>query len=116
MKVKEISRILSLEPVTPVRGLESEVSGGYVGDLLSDVMANAAEGNIWITLQVHINIVAVATLKNISAIILVNRRTPDPDTVERAASEEIPLLLTDKSAFEIAGKLYQILNAQDLQG
>jgi predicted transcriptional regulator len=118
MKLKEIAEILSLKPLTPAEGpgLEREVSGAYVGDLLSDVMANSEDGNIWITLQTHVNIVAVAVFKNISAIIIVNGRMPDADTMDKAVSEDIPILLTGKSAFETAGKLYQILNAQNLQG
>jgi len=116
VKLKDIAEILSLRPLTPSVGLEREVSGGYVGDLLSDVMANSVEGNIWITLQTHVNIVAVAVFKNLSAIVIVNGRMPDSDTMDRAVSENIPILLTGRSAFETAGKLYQILNAQDLQG
>ncbi|HEB75777.1 MAG TPA: serine kinase [Nitrospirae bacterium] len=115
MKLKEIVEILSLKPLVPSAGLEREVSGGYVGDLLSDVMANAGEGNIWITLQTHVNIVAVAVFKNLSAIVTVNGRMPDADTMEKAAEENIPILLTGKSAFETAGKLYQILNAKGIQ-
>ncbi len=118
MKLKEIAEILSLKPLTPAEGpgLEREVSGAYVGDLLSDVMANAGEGNIWVTLQTHVNIVAVAVFKNLSAIVIVNGRMPDADTMDKAVSEDIPILLTGQSAFETAGKLYRILNARNLQG
>jgi predicted transcriptional regulator len=79
-------------------------------------MANSHSGNLWITLQTHVNVVAVATMTHLSGIIIVNGRSPDSETLKKASSERIPLLLTKKSAFEVAGKLYQILHAQNVQG
>lgn len=111
MKLKKIAENLTLKVITSIEGIERDVTGGYVSDLLSDVMANSKDGNLWITLQTHINIVAVASLKNLSGIVIVNGRTPDSETVNKANSENIPLLLTDKSAFKVAGELYQLLYA-----
>jgi hypothetical protein len=71
-------------------------------------MANTKDGYIWITLQTHQNIVAVATLKELSGIILVNNRTPDADTLKKADEEGIPILVSSLSAFEIAGLLYNL--------
>ncbi|MEW6681212.1 MAG: DRTGG domain-containing protein, partial [bacterium] len=65
-------------------------------------------GNIWITLQVHQNIVAVASMKSLSGIILVNNRKPDKDTLEKAEEENIPILTCHLSSFEVCGKLYQL--------
>jgi predicted transcriptional regulator len=90
--------------------LKREISGGYVGDLLSDVMANSKEGDVWITRQIHQNIVAVASLKEHAAIIFVQGSEPADETVSRAVKEGIPLLVSDVSAFEVAGKIYKILN------
>jgi len=90
--------------------LTQEVSGGYVGDLLSDVMANSKEGNLWITRQTHQNIVAVASLKELAGIILVQGKGPEKDTLEKASKEGIPLLVTDLHTFEVAGKLYKLLS------
>jgi predicted transcriptional regulator len=87
------------------KGLEREVTGGYCGDLLSDVMANARNGDVWLTIQSHQNIVAVALLREMAAIVLVNERTPDQETMERADAEGIPILLCPYSAFELAGRL-----------
>ena len=66
-------------------GLNRTVSGGYVGDLLSNVMAGSGSGDVWITCQTHQNIVAVSVLKEHAGIILIQGREPDADTVERAS-------------------------------
>jgi len=86
--------------------LDREVTGGYTSDLLSDVMANSRRGDIWITLQVHPNIVAVAKLKEIAGIIMINGRQPEKETLDKAKNEELPILLTDMPAFELVGQLY----------
>ncbi|MEW6607970.1 MAG: serine kinase [bacterium] len=108
MKLKEIVEKLNLEVKSAPEMLDKEVTGGYVSDLLSDVMANAREGNIWVTLQIHQNIVAVASLKEIRGIILVNNRQPDEDTLQKAIHEKIPILVSKLSTFELVGKLYQL--------
>jgi len=85
-----------------------EIQGGYSSDLLSDVMGNSHEGDLWITLQKHLNIVAVAQLNGLSGIVLVNGRKPDADTVARAEELGIPIVSTSLQAFDIAGKLYTL--------
>ena len=86
--------------------LNSDVTGGYAGDLLSDVIANSNAGNIWVTMQVHVNIVAVAVLKDLSAIILVNGRKPAEETLRKAVDEKITILMSTLPAFETIGRLY----------
>jgi predicted transcriptional regulator len=90
--------------------LDREVSGGYVGDLLSNVMAGSRSGDVWITCQTHQNIVAVSVLKEHAGIILSQGREPDEDTVERASQEGVPLLVTELSGFEIAGRIYALMH------
>lgn len=90
--------------------LEREVSGGYVGDLLSNVMAGSKSSDVWVTCQAHQNIVAVSVLKEHAGIILTQGREPDADTVERASQEGIPILVTELSGFEVAGKIYALLH------
>ncbi len=90
--------------------LTQEVVGGYVGDLLSDVIANSKEGNVWITRQSHQNIVAVAALKEHSGIILSLGSAPGDDTLAKAKREGIPVLVTDLPSFEIAGKIYGLMS------
>jgi len=82
MNVKDVAERLSLKVFSSPDSLEKEVTGGYVSDLLSDVMGHAQEGQIWITLQTHKNIMAVASLKDLAAIILVKGFEPDQDTLE----------------------------------
>lgn len=106
MTVGEIIQKLGFEVCCGKGKLDQEVTGGYCGDLLSDVMANSKAGNVWITMQVHVNIVAVAVLKELSAIILVNGKLPAEETLQRAGEESVPILLSKQSSFEIAGKLY----------
>ncbi len=108
MKLDELITQCGLEMKTPAGNPEREVTGGYASDLLSDVMANAGDGNVWITLQTHSNIVAVAVLRNLSGIILVNGREPEAATLAKAKEEEIAILTTSLPTFEIAGKLYEM--------
>lgn len=85
-----------------------EVRGGYASDLLSDVMANSREGDLWVTLQKHVNIVAVAQLNGHAAIVLVNGRRPEPETVTRAEEEGIPIVSTELPTFDVVGILYSL--------
>lgn len=106
MKLQEIIDSLSLTAVTPAADLSREVKGAYVSDMMSDVMGNAKDGFLWITIQVHLNIIAVASLKNLSGIILVNSRVPAEDTLKKAIEEKIPIMTTPLSAFDLVGMLY----------
>lgn len=109
MKLKEIIDRLNLQALTAKDNLGKDVSGGYTSDLLSDVIANSREGNLWITLQTHQNIIAVAKLKDLAGIIIVNNRQPEKETMEKAEDEKVPLFTTENSAFTISGKLYKLL-------
>ena len=109
MKITDIITGLNLKAVSGHNGLSNEITGGYVSDLLSDVIGNAKEGQIWITLQTHQNIIAVASLKDISAIIIVKGLVPEVDTVEKSNIEKIPLLSTEMDTFNIAGRLFELL-------
>jgi serine kinase of HPr protein (carbohydrate metabolism regulator) len=113
MKLKEIIEQLKLRILTGQENLEAEVTGGYTSDLLSDVIANSKQGNLWITLQTHQNIIAVAKLKDLSGIIIVNNREPDEDTLQKAKEENVPLLGSEEMAFEVSGKLYGLISPID---
>ena len=86
-----------------------EVRGGYTGDLLSDVMGSLDEGMVWMTIQTHRNVVAVATLKEAAAVILVKGLTLEQEALEMAISEELCVYSTPLSAFEFSGKIYDLL-------
>lgn len=108
MKLKEIIEKLNLELKSNAEALDADVQHAHAGDMLSYVMANATGGSLWITVQTHNNIVAVATLKSFAGIIIIGGRQPDVDTVRKANEERIPILSTTLSAFEIAGRLYEL--------
>ncbi|MFC1683115.1 DRTGG domain-containing protein [Candidatus Zixiibacteriota bacterium] len=108
MILRDIAPKAGLKAITASEKLGVEVSGGYASDLLSDVLANAQPGNLWVTLQVHQNIVGVAVVRELAGIVIVNKREPDKETLERAEEEQIPILVTELPAFEIVGRLYQL--------
>ncbi len=108
MKLTDLLERLGLEVRSARGGLDKELSGGYASDLLSDVLAHSDAGNVWITLQTHQNIVAVASLKDLAGIILVGGREPQEDTLEKAKSEGVPILVSRLPAFELVGRLYEL--------
>ena len=88
---------------------DAELTGAYTSDLLSDVMANAKDGGALITIQAHKNTIAVATLVNISVIIVCNSRPITEDFLASAKDEGIALMLTKENQFTVSGKLYALL-------
>jgi hypothetical protein len=113
MELGLIVKNLNLMVRSGAQNLAVEVRGGYVGDLLSDVIANSKQGDIWVTRQVHQNIVAVATLKDLAGIILVGNNEPTQETLEKAIQENIPVLVSKLPCFETAGRIYQLVAARE---
>ena len=107
MTVFDIAKFFGLETRAASDHLSEEVTGGYASDLLSDVIAHSHKGNLWITIQTHPNIVAVAAMKELAGIILAGGREPDPETLKKAEEEGIPILVSPVFTFELAGRLYQ---------
>jgi predicted transcriptional regulator len=103
--VQQIVEQLDLKVVAGASRLGQEVQGGYVGDLLSCVMARASAGSIWVTVQAHQNVVAVASLTGVSAVIVSEGAVIDATTVMRANQEEIPLLSTESTSFAVVAAL-----------
>ncbi len=108
MTVRDMVEKLGLSVCCAGQTLDREVTGGYTGDLLSDIMAHSRPGEAWITIQMHVNVVAVASLKELSAIIIANGRTPAADTLAKAAEETVTILASGMSAFEISGRLHRL--------
>jgi hypothetical protein len=100
LQLRVLTQPLDFSTVTP--------TSGYTSDLLSCVMAGAKKGAVWITLQAHLNIVAVAALLEMSAIIITEDAQADPATIARANAEGIVLLATDKLTFEVVGRLWDL--------
>lgn len=108
VRLTELVQELNLEVRSARDNLDREITGGYASDLLSDVIAHGEEGNLWVTLQVHQNIVAVASMKDLAAVVLVNGREPETETVEKAEREGLPILVSSMSTFELVGRLYDL--------
>ena len=104
MKIDDIVQRLQLDIVTSA-DLDREITGGYASDLLSCVMASAKAGSVWVTLQAHPNVVAVASLLELSGVIVTEGVSPDPETINKAQQVGIALLSTDKDTFTVAGEL-----------
>lgn len=109
MTVAQLVEKFGLEVLTGAVGMEREVKKGYTSDLLSDVIANIEEGSIWITVQRHINILGVAKLKDVPAIIIPRHLDVEEAVIEKAQQENIAILRCPQTAFEISGLLYGVL-------
>lgn len=107
MNLADLTKLLDLKVFAGQPAAGRPVEGGYVSDLLSDVMANSRKDDVWITMQVHPNIVAVAVLKELAAIILVNGRQPAEETLQQAEREGVTLLGSSLPAFELVGRMYE---------
>lgn len=90
--------------------LARDVRDGYCSDLLSDVLAHAQAGDLWITHQRHLNVVAVGKLRDVAGIVFPRGLRPTPDVIARAAQERVNLFLSADPAFVVAGKLYRMLH------
>lgn len=110
MKVRELAEQLGLTVFCGTGGLDNEITGGYASDLLSDVIGHADSGNLWITLQTHKNVMAIASLKDLSCVILVKGLEPEDDMTSQSNEENIPVLITNEPTFEIIGKVYNLLH------
>lgn len=110
MKVKDLVRKMGVKVIEPGLHMERDVTGGYASDLLSDVMGHAKQDQVWITLQNHLNIIAVASLKDLAAIILVHGQEPEPEVLIRAREEGMTLLGTDLDTFRTSAEIYLTLN------
>lgn len=109
MKVIELAAKLGLKIVSGQSGINNEISTGYTSDLLSDVMGNVETGSVWITLQTHKNVMAIASLKDLAAVVIVNNYVPDQDLLSQSEEEGIPVLTTSDKAFEISAKIFNLL-------
>jgi len=108
MKLREIVDQMGLE-VLSEGNLDVDVEWAYISDLLSDVMSGAQPSYLWLTIQRHMNVIAVAKLKDLAGIVLAKGVKPSETVVEKAYAEGINILLSDKPLFETGGELYKML-------
>lgn len=109
MNLQQIIDQLNLIVLTEQRDFTKITpAGGYSSDLLSCVMAGAKKGHLWITLQAHLNIVAVAALNELTAIIITENAQPDAASIAKANQQDVILLSTTRSTYEVNGKLWEL--------
>lgn len=108
MQLREVAQGLGLEFLVAADP-QAEVRGGYVSDLLSDVLAHAEPGDLWITHQRHLNVVAVGKLRGVAGVVFARGLRPGTETLRRAQEEGVNLLVSPFDAFEAAGRLHRLL-------
>lgn len=108
MDIKTLENKLNLKCLNPDVINDQEVSGVFISDLLSWVIGNGLERQAWITIQGHLNVIAVAVLKEFSCIIVAHNAVVDEDAVSRATEESLPIFTTDLTVYEIAKKCVEI--------
>lgn len=102
MKISELIEKLNLEVITDKNFNNRDITGCYIGDLLSRVMSHAESGNIWITIMTNINITAVASLTDAACIILAENAEISKEVTDKANENDIVILRSEKTAYEIA--------------
>lgn len=108
MRLQELAQALDLTELTPAGNADDDITQGIASDLLSDVLAHAPEGGVLITLQVHLNVIAVASHAGLRAVIFSCGRMPDEEIIERAAGEGLVLFGSQADTFELVGRLYEL--------
>ncbi len=108
MTLHELVRALDLMELTPMVDEDPVVTEAYASDLLSDVLANAPAGGVLLTLQVHLNVIAVAGHADMAAVIFTSGRKPEDEVVDRAVQEGVALLSSAEDTFNLAGRLYAL--------
>jgi len=109
MTVTELAKTLNFEIVNTSYA-DGEVTTGYTSDLLSDVMANAAEGCLLITIQAHKNTIAVATMVGASAILICNGRQIPEDMIQAANDESLPILRTSLNQYQASYRVHDVIH------
>lgn len=111
MTVAEILNMTKLEALTGDAGLQRQVNGGYTSDLLSDVMGRIEKDSIWVTMQSHMNVIGIAALRDLPAVLIVNGNIPSEEVITKAKEENIAILSTKQGAFDASGELYNKLKS-----
>jgi predicted transcriptional regulator len=106
--VQDLVAALRLKVLTGEAALQREVSGGYAADLLSCAMARARAGNVWVTLQAHANVVAVASLLDLAAVIITEGVEPDPAARQKADEEGVVLLSTPQTTYAVVAEMARL--------
>ena len=106
MTTQELSEKIRLKPLSNFD--DRDVNGVFVSDMISDVMAGAKSGDLWLTVQTHKSIVPAANLVDVSAIVITSAKKVPQDTIELANKHNIAILTTDLPTFDVVGELYAL--------
>lgn len=106
MTTRDLIEKLQLRPLSEFE--HREVRGAFVSDMLSDVMAGAKSGNLWLTVQTHKSLVPAANLVDVSAVIVTSGKDVPAETVELASRFGVPILSSELPTFQLVGKLYAL--------
>ena len=109
MKLREVINTLNPEVICKGDG-ERDITGVIVGDLLSFIIGESKEGEIWVTIQIHLNVSAVAVLKELPMIILASGREPSKELADKCHEENIAIIVVKESAYEVCAKLHRLMN------
>ncbi len=112
MKVSELRALIGAEDLTPEITEDREITCGYTCDLLSWVMAHGDEGMAWVTVQTHLNVIAVAVLSDMACVVLPENIRMEEEPLQKARDEGMAVLTSPLTAYEICGKL----SAQGIPG
>lgn len=108
MKLSDIVEALDLKVGAGKARLDTEVHGGYAADLLSCAMAGARAGDVWVTLQGHLNVVAVASLNELAGVIVTEGKPVSAEALNKAEEEGVVILTTAMKAYEVCGRLWEL--------
>lgn len=106
MTTQDLIEKIGLKPLSKFE--HRDVDGVFVSDMLSDVMAGAKSGNLWLTIQTHKSIVPAANLVDVSAVVVTSGKEVPQDTVDLASKYNIAILSSQLSTFELVGRLYEV--------
>ena len=105
MKLKDLADKLELKSAT--KAFDKDVTGVYISDMVSDVIANAKAGDLLVTVQIHGNVIAAANLVDICGIVVTQGKAPAEDVVQMAEKAEIPIFTTGLTRWQVATRLYE---------
>jgi len=108
MTISDLLKEIPMEVICGNDNLDVEISRGFSSDMMSNVIAKGGEGDLWITFQTHMNVIAIAQLKKMAGIILIQDRKLIPKALEKAESIGLPVLESPLGAFELGGRLYNL--------
>ncbi len=114
MLVSDVIEELGLTVFSGAENLDKEVTDVVVSDILSDVMAHAKKGTLWVTNQTHENVLAIVFFKSLSGLLLPSGLALEPDAAKKAVEKNLPVLQTSLSAFQVVGKLYALGIGQEV--